>query len=160
MKSFNKTSFTKLATATVTAGQTVAENLQQLIEMGLDHYNKSGDTEYLTRCIVTAQKARSVKADSIKLYIREHANVKWVEAEGKEPVFRKIGKGSQPEVKAPEVDWPEYTGQDKVTPDFDIDKALEQLLKKASKSVEDDKVAEEKLAHTLELMSQLKELTA
>ena len=160
MKAFNKTSFTKLATATVKAGQTVAENLQQLIEMGLDHYNKSGDTEYLTRCIVTAQKARSVKADSIKLYIREHANVKWVEEKDKQPVFKKRGKSAPVEVKVPEVDWPEYTAQDKVTPDFDIDKALEALIKKASKSVEDDKVAEEKLAHTLELMSQLKELTA
>lgn len=160
MKSFNKTSFTKLATATVKAGQTVAENLQQLIEMGLDHYNKSGDTEYLTRCVVTAQKARSVKADAIKLYIREHANVKWVEEKDKEPVFKKRGKSVPVEVKVPEVDWPEYTGQDKVTPDFDIDKALEALIKKASKSVEDDKVAEEKLAHTLELMSQLKELAA
>lgn len=159
MKAFNKTSFTKLETSTIKAGQTVAQNLQSLIEMALDHYNASGDTEFLTRCVNTAQSARSVQADAIKTYIKAHANVKWVEAEGKAPVFKKVGKGAA-EITEPTVEWPEFTGQDKVKPDFDIDKALEQLLKRAQKAVEDDKVADDKLARTLELTNKLKALTA
>jgi len=159
MKTFNKTSFAKLEKSTVKAGLTVADNLQSLIEMGLNHYLASGDTEYLTRCVITAQKARSVKADDVKLYIREHANVRWIETEGKAPVFKKAGKGAA-EVTEPEQTWYDFTKQDKVTPDFDIDKRIEALLKQAQKAIENDKVADEKLAHTLELANKLKALVA
>lgn len=162
MKPFNKTSFAKLEEATVKAGQTVAQNLQSLIEMALNHYNASGDTEFLTRCVITAQAARSVQADAIKTYIKAHANVKWVEAEGKAPVFKKVGKGAA-EITEPSVEWPEFTGQDKVKPDADLAAMLKKIAginKWLEKSVEDDKVKESDLAAMLELSTKLKALTA
>ncbi len=164
MKSFNKTSFAKLEKSTVKAGQTVAQNLQSLIEMALDHYvgAGAGDTEFLTRCVITAQAARSVQADAIKTYIKSHANVKWVEAEGKAPVFKKVGKGAA-EITEPTVEWPEFTGQDKVKPDADLAAMLKKIAginKWLEKSVEDDKVKESDLAAMLELSTKLKALTA
>lgn len=163
MKAFNKTSFTKISATVKTSGQTVANGLQELIEMGLHFYNEHGDATYLTKSVEVAISARSVKADDVKTYITAHANVRWVVEDGKESVFKKKGKGKQISVTEPTQTWYEYTKQDAVKPELDpeqIKKALMAQIKKIAKAFDDEHVKAGTESECLELQSKIKALVA
>lgn len=95
---------TKLA-AFVKSQKNQRDNLQFLIVAGLEQYDKSGNTIYLTAVLEASIGVRSLPTKAIKAYIQKHANVAWtLDKNGKNHVFKKTEKG-EPKVKLPELAW-------------------------------------------------------
>lgn len=81
------------------------EDLQELIVMALEHFEKTADCVYLTMLMDRTVAVKSIPTVTIKDYIKEHAPVRYVANKEKKHVFT-VDKDSKVELNAsPTVTW-------------------------------------------------------
>lgn len=164
MKAFDKKEWTKAKTAQTRSSNTVKAATQALIEMGLSHYQESGDTVFLTEAMHACEGQRSLPNDSIKKYIAAHANVRWVVSSKKEGdksirVSRFKKQGNDVLVTEPAMPWWEHESNgNNVAKPMNLDNAIASLIKRATKELEKGNVENMEAAQTK--LAQLQALVA
>lgn len=143
---------------------TQRDNLQVLFVAGLEQYQLSGNTIYLTKTLEKCIGVRSLPTASIKEYIKAHANVTWAKSkDGKSNVFKKVGgKGVERKVTLPTVAW--YNHETKAKDEAKTDVAAIAQLKatyaRLSKALTDNKVKADDVEKTQQALAALKPFVA
>ena len=113
-----KTFKTKLASV-VRSETTLRGNIQALTVSAVDTYAQHGDTSRIEMLVNASVTMRSVRSNTLKDFIKAHANVKFTPAENNEGfTVKKIGKGAI-ETKPIESDWFDFNKEGIAKPDFD-----------------------------------------
>lgn len=95
------------------------DNLQSLIVFGLEHYGEHGDTAYLSKVMQACVGVRSLPTETLKGYIKQHANVR-LEKDSKSGVLKFKKEGKEAEVVMPTKVWYDWEGaKHHATPDVD-----------------------------------------
>lgn len=150
--------------AFVRSQTTQRDNLQVLIVAGLEQYQLSGNTIYLTKTLEKCIGVRSLPTASIKEYIKVHANVTWAKSkDGKTNVFKKIGgKGVEREVTLPTVAWynHETKAKDEAKADVSGIAQLKATYTRLTKALADKKVKKDEIESTKAALAALKPFIA
>lgn len=150
----------------ITADNTMASRIQDLILFGLFHYAvdptaKGGaghnDSEYLTRLMNAG--FRSVRTEAIKLYIEAHTNLTLRKDPRDETkvIFKIDPNSSNARYTEPTKTWSEWSAVGQAMP-LDIDKALPAFVNRFRKALNGDgkkKLAEGTEEHTVSVLAQL-----
>jgi hypothetical protein len=140
--------FTAKATSTKNAAATMRAGVQALIEAGLGHYAEHGDTVYLTKAMDCCIGVQALPTNTIKGYIKQHANVTYVKS-GDVYVFQKVKAGKdEPKgtkvsavVEMPTVTWFAYNAEkNPIKADYDAVTRLKNMIKGMEAALEDGKV--------------------
>ena len=105
-----KTFKTKLASV-VRSETTLRGNIQALTVSAVDTYAQHGDTSRIEMLVNASLTMRSVRSNTLKDFIKAHANVKFTPAKNNEGfTVKKIGKGAI-ETKPIESDWFDFNNE-------------------------------------------------
>ena len=105
-----KTFKTKLASV-VKSETTLRGNIQALTVSAVDTYAQHGDTSRIEMLVNASVTMRSVRSNTLKDFIKAHANVRFTPAENNEGfTVKKIGKGAI-ETKPIESDWFDFNNE-------------------------------------------------
>ena len=118
----------------VTADNSLASRIQDLIVFGFAHYEAHNDSVYLTQLMNAG--FRSVRTEAIKVYVQDHTNlVLRKDKQDESKVCFKIDKNSKAaRFTAPTKSWTEYSGVGQAIP-LDIDTALPAFINRLSKAI-------------------------
>jgi hypothetical protein len=105
-----KTFKTKLASV-VKSETTLRGNIQALTVSAVDTYAQHGDTSRIEMLVNASVNMRSVRSNTLKDFIKAHANVKFIPAKDNNGfTVKKIGKGAI-ETKPIESDWFDFNNE-------------------------------------------------
>lgn len=147
----------------VKSAKTMRANLQNLMLFGMEHYEASGDTVYLTKCMQSCVGVAALPTQKMKQFIQHHANVSWKEVktknDTKDHVFKKRGKDAT--YTPPTTNWWEFSTAGDVQPDLDTDAAILNLIKRIESKTKEGHVknkthAKQQLKMLHEMASALK----
>jgi len=150
-----KTFKTKL-NAVIKSESTLRDNVQALAVSAIETYGQHGDTSRIEMLVNASIKMKSIRSQTLKEFIKEHANVKFTPVkDGVGFVVKKSGKGAI-EVKEVESNWYDF---DKVgvAVEKEAMKVLKGALATIKKAQSDNKlktmtVAESRMVAQLESM--------
>lgn len=150
-----KTFKTKL-NAVIKSESTLRDNVQALAVSAIETFGNHGDTSRIEMLVNASIKMKSIRSQTLKEFIKDHANVKFAPVkDGVGFVVKKIGKGAI-EVKEVESNWYDF---DKVgvAVEKEAMKVLKGALATIKKAQSDNKlktmtVAESKMVAQLESM--------
>lgn len=120
------------------------ESVQELIVFGVMQYALHSDTGYLTRLMQACVGVKALPTQTIKDYIKEHANVKYVAIQDKETkrtkkVFKKDGERA--ETKDITVSWYEWHGaRHQASLDLDETAQIRSFLTRLNAKIKDGHV--------------------
>lgn len=152
-----KTVYFKMMLENVIANEsTMRDNVQALAVSAIDTFGTHGDTSRIEMLVNASIKMKSIRSQTLKEFIKDHANVKFTPVkDGVGFVVKKIGKGAI-EVKVVESNWYDF---DKVgvAVEKEAMKVLKGALATIKKAQSDNKlktmtVAESKMVAQLESM--------
>jgi len=131
-----KTFKTKLATV-VKSEATLRGNIQALTISAVDTFAQHGDTSRIEMLVNASVTMRSVRSNTLKDFIKAHANVKFTPAENNKGfTVKKIGKGAI-ETKPIESDWFDFNKEGIAKPDLDLILKAKALLSSLDKAKEE-----------------------
>jgi len=105
-----KTFKTKLASV-VKSETTLRGNIQALTVSAVDTYAQHGDTSRIEMLVNASVTMRSVRSNTLKDFIKAHANVRFTPAQDNNGfIVKKIGKGAI-ETKPIESDWFDFNNE-------------------------------------------------
>jgi len=105
-----KTFKTKLASV-VKSEATLRGNIQSLTISAVDTFAQHGDTSRIEMLVNASVAMRSVRSNTLKDFIKAHANVKFTPNQNQDGfIVKKIGKGPV-EVKPIESDWFDFNNE-------------------------------------------------
>ena len=150
-----KTFKTKL-NAVIKSESTLRDNVQALAVSAIETFGNHGDTSRIEMLVNASIKMKSIRSQTLKEFIKDHANVKFTPVkDGVGFVVKKIGKGAI-EVKEVESNWYDF---DKVgvAVEKEAMKVLKGALATIKKAQSDNKlktmtVAESRVVAQLESM--------
>lgn len=150
-----KTFKTKL-NAVIKSESTLRDNVQALAVSAIETYGQHGDTSRIEMLVNASIKMKSIRSQTLKEFIKDHANVKFTPVkDGVGFVVKKNGKGAI-EVKEVTISWYDF---DKVgvAVEKEAMKVLKGALATIKKAQSDNKlktmtVAESKMVAQLESM--------
>jgi len=150
-----KTFKTKL-NAVIKSESTLRDNVQALAVSAIETFGNHGDTSRIEMLVNASIKMKSIRSQTLKEFIKEHANVKFTPVkDGAGFVVKKVGKGAI-EVKVVESNWYDF---DKVgvAVEKEVMKVLKGALATIKKAQSDNKlktmtVAESRVVAQLESM--------
>ena len=117
--------------------RTNRDNIQKLVESAISTYGEHGDTSRLERLINGVKGMASIRGNTLKAFIKAHANVKFIPSKDLSTLsVKKVGKGSI-EIKEVTSLWYEFDNAGKVTPDMDYIAELKKLNNKFQKRKEE-----------------------
>ena len=149
MTTITKQNFKSQLASLVRSTASQRDKLQALIEFGLAQYKEHGDTVYLTMAMRAVVGVRAFRTETLKGYIKAHANVTWTKAKDKTMVFKKTGKGTEPEVKELDGVWYEFDKKGEATPDLDVVMRAKAMIAALTKEGVHFKEGQEELADIL-----------
>lgn len=168
MSAITKATFNRRLAAAVKADHTLAGNIQELIEFGVDHYAEHGDAPYL-EALMNAN-FRTTRKEAIRAYIVAHTNLKCTKHPSEEGVLIFKVDPKSPNGKRRFVGFPMENGEvvtwdqfskEKLTIDFDIDARIKSLIGQAKKALagEDGKKCKVgTIKHTRQVLANLEQL--
>ena len=131
-----KTFKTKLASV-VRSESTLRGNIQALTVSAVDTYAQHGDTSRIEMLVNASVTMRSVRSNTLKDFIKDHANVKFIPAKDNNGfVVKKIGKEAI-KVKPIESDWFDFNKDGMAKPDLDLILKAKALLSSLDKAKEE-----------------------
>ena len=150
-----KTFKTKL-NAVIKSESTLRDNVQALAVSAIETFGNHGDTSRIEMLVNASIKMKSIRSQTLKEFIKDHANVKFTPVkDGAGFVVKKVGKGAI-EVKEVASNWYDF---DKVgvAVEKEAMKVLKGALATIKKAQSDNKlktmtVAESKMVAQLESM--------
>jgi len=150
--------FNQKLSGLVRSARNQRENVQELIEAGLNQYQEHGNTVYLTKLLNECIGVKSLPTNSIKEYVKAHANVKWVK--GKDGmVFKK--DGNDVHVTMPTDKWWEHkSAQHNAKPDMDVVQRVKSLKSQLDKAVKEGNIKEGQEEQAKELLNSLAKFAA
>ena len=83
MNTSNNRSFSANIATIKRSGATIAAAVQNAIIQACAHYTQHGDTVYFTRLMDAAKESRTIRTATLLGFIKEHANVKYVNSKDK-----------------------------------------------------------------------------
>ncbi len=154
MKTFKKSAWNGLVTKLKNRTNEVKQYVQDLIEMGSDHFETTGDTCYLSTALSLCIGTKALPNRQIQSYIEKVANVEWTELtrkNGKIKTFKKCTNddGSKQDAKVDllylqETKWYDHEkGLNEDKPHTDVDKFLAQIksmVTRGKKATSDERV--------------------
>jgi len=152
-----KTVYFKMMLENVVANEaTMRDNVQALAVSAIETYGQHGDTSRIEMLVNASIKMKSIRSQTLKEFIKDHANVKFTPVkDGVGFVVKKIGKGAI-EVKEVASNWYDF---DKVgvAVEKEVMKVLKGALATIKKAQSDNKlktmtVAESRVVAQLESM--------
>ncbi len=152
-----KTVYFKMMLDNVVANEsTMRDNVQELVVSAIETFGNHGDTSRIEMLVNASIKMKSIRSQTLKEFIKDHANVKFTPVkDGAGFVVKKVGKGAI-EVKEVTVNWYDF---DKVgvAVEKEAMKVLRGALATIKKAQSDNKlktmtVAESKMVAQLESM--------
>ena len=119
---------------------------------GMEHYEKTGDTGFLDRCMTACVGVAALPTQKMKVFIQAHANVSWREIEiksGKQKgkkshAFKKRGKTAT--YQAPNTNWWEFSIAGDVVADLDTDARIINFIKAIDKATKEGHIKDKKHA--------------
>lgn len=159
MKLLQAKQFSSKLAGVIRSAKTQRDAIQALIESGLAQYclegsdgKPCGNTGQLTQVIQACVGVKSLPTNTIKNYIKEHANVMFTKNKKGEYVFKKLGKEVQ--VTEPKETWYNWSGnkEAKPQPDIKLIARTKAMLTAIKKGIEEDKLEDVsgEMAHELE----------
>jgi len=104
-----KTQFHTLQKSVLSRGQTLRDDIQSMIDFGLDQYvTGQGNTNYLTQTLRTTMQIKALPTQAIKEYIKAHCNVKAEKLKDGELGFKRDKSITGFVVELPEVTWYDF----------------------------------------------------
>jgi len=130
--SITTTNFKRKLAAFTTSAKRNREAAQEFLEFGLNHYQTHGDCAYLTQFMTGCVGVKSLPTQTLKAYIKAHANIVWTKRADGKMGFRKATKGADVEVKPVTAAWYDWEGatHNKVTEDRPVSVYLQGVLKR------------------------------
>jgi len=133
-----KTFKTKL-NAVIKSESTLRDNVQALAVSAIETFGQHGDTSRIEMLVNASIKMKSIRSQTLKEFIKDHANVKFTPVkDGVGFVVKKIGKGAI-EVKEVESNWYDFDKVGVTKPDMDLLIKAQALLAQWEKSKEEGK---------------------
>lgn len=128
----------------ITSAKNQRDKIQALIVSGLEEYQEHGNTGQLSRLIQAVVGVRSLPTNTLRDFIKAHANVMFTKAKDGSYVFKKMTGEKEVAVTIPDVTWYNWKGNPNKNPnlDFDVAKALSQMVKRVAKAMDEGKVKE------------------
>jgi len=139
MSEITTKNFKQRLAAIVKSAKSQRDKVQEIIVFGIQHYKDHGNSSYLTMVLNECVGVKSMPTKTIKGFIQEHANLKYVKNDAGDLVFKKDGK----EVKAvmPVEKWYDWAGGDhQATKDMDVMVQAKALLTRINKAVKEGHV--------------------
>jgi len=133
-----KTFKTKL-NAVIKSESTLRDNVQALAVSAIETYGQHGDTSRIEMLVNASIKMKSIRSQTLKEFIKEHANVKFTPVkDGVGFVVKKIGKGAI-EVKEVTINWYDFDKVGVAKPDMDLLLKAKAMMAGWGKSIEEGK---------------------
>lgn len=132
------------------SAKSVRGKVQAFVVEALEHYAEHGDTEYLTQLMEATIGVNFLRTNTLKAFIKDHANVTWVKtADKKRMVFKKIGK-QEVAVKEVTTNWYEFNNEGNAKPDMNLESRIRSLITATKNAITDGKLRkeDEELART------------
>lgn len=115
----------------------IRDKIQQLVESAVETYGEHGDTSRLERLVNASKFWPSIRTNTLKNFIKAHANVRFVESKNLDSfTVKKIGKGAI-EVKPIDTNWYDFDTDGQVKKDLDLMIAVKSLMTRYSKALND-----------------------
>ena len=135
-----KTVYFKMMLDNVVANEsTMRDNVQALAVSAIETFGKHGDTSRIEMLVNASVKMKSIRSQTLKEFIKDHANVKFTPVkDGVGFVVKKVGKGAI-EVKEVASNWYDF---DKVgvAAEKEVMKVLKGALATIKKAQSDNKL--------------------
>ena len=133
-----KTFKTKL-NAVIKSESTLRDNVQALAVSAIETYGQHGDTSRIELLVNASIKMKSIRSQTLKEFVKDHANVKFTPVkDGVGFVVKKIGKGAI-EVKDVESNWYDFDKVGVAKPDMDLLLKVQAVMSGWDKSIEEGK---------------------
>lgn len=133
-----KTFKTKL-NAVIKSESTLRDNVQALAVSAIETYGQHGDTSRIELLVNASIKMKSIRSQTLKEFVKDHANVKFTPVkDGVGFVVKKIGKGAI-EVKEVESNWYDFDKVGVAKPDMDLLLKVQAVMSGWDKSIEEGK---------------------
>jgi len=135
-----KTVYFKMMLENVIANEsTMRDNVQALAVSAIETFGNHGDTSRIVMLVNASIKMKSIRSQTLKEFIKDHANVKFTPVkDGVGFVVKKIGKGAI-EVKEVTINWYDFDNAGVAKPDMDLLIKAQALLAQWEKSKEEGK---------------------
>jgi hypothetical protein len=170
MSKVTKTTFQDRLDSAVHTDHSVADECQNLIVFGYDHYKASGDARYFAS--IMNANFRAARREAMRKYIVAHTNLKCTKDKENNDIFKfvvdpksanktRTKKLPISEETGATVTWYEFTAE-AITVDFDIDGRIKSLINAAKTAIEGTGKAKIKgsKAHAKEVLQGLEALAA
>ena len=130
-----KTVYFKMMLDNVVANEsTMRDNVQALVVSAIETYGQHGDTSRIEMLVNASIKMKSIRSQTLKEFIKDHANVKFTPVkDGVGFVVKKVGKGAI-EVKEEASNWYDFDKVGVAKPDMDLLIKAQALLAQWEKS--------------------------
>jgi len=150
MKTITAQTFNTRLSSFIKSQKTQRDTLQALLVFGLAFYKgditgESGDTGYLSSIMNSCIGVKSLPSNTIKDYIKAHANVKWGKSVKKGSTALVFTKSSKVvEVELPTQTWYDYHSEkNTVTTDYDETKSIKMLMDTITKRIKSGHIKNE-----------------
>ena len=92
MSNINSKTFARKLAATIASTAKMRDNVQELVEFGLEQFRDHGNASYLSEIVNKCIGVKALPTRTIKDYIRAHANLNWMKLKDGNYGFKKSGK--------------------------------------------------------------------
>ena len=135
-----KTVYFKMMLDNVVANEsTMRDNVQALAVSAIETYGQHGDTSRIEMLVNASIKMKSIRSQTLKEFIKDHAHVKFTPVkDGVGFVVKKIGKGAI-EVKEVTISWYDFDKVGVAKPDMDLLLKAKAMMAGWGKSIEEGK---------------------
>ena len=125
--------------AVIKSESTLRDNVQALAVSAIETYGQHGDTSRIELLVNASIKMKSIRSQTLKEFVKDHANVKFTPVkDGVGFVVKKIGKGAI-EVKEVESNWYDFDKVGVAKPDMDLLLKVQAVMSGWDKSIEEGK---------------------
>lgn len=101
----NKTDFKNKLKGVITSAKNQRDNIQELIVAGIEQYEDSGRTTFLSDLLAQTVAVKSLPTVTIKDFIKEHTDLAYRKNKAGEYMFVRADKEAEKVVKLVEVKW-------------------------------------------------------
>ena len=135
-----KTVYFKMMLENVIANEsTMRDNVQALAVSAIETFGQHGDTSRIEMLVNATIKMKSIRSQTLKEFIKDHANVKFTPVkDGAGFVVKKIGKGAI-EVKEVTINWYDFDKAGVAKSDMDLLLKVQAVMSGWDKSIEEGK---------------------
>lgn len=141
-----KSSFQTRVQAVVRSAKAQRDKIQGLIVEALAHYGQHQDASYLTYLVRSCIGVSSLRTNTMKDFIKAHANVSWTKLNDSKLGFKRLGGEDKAVIKEVKTNWYEFnTDGEAVKADFKLYGVVKGVVTRLTKALEAGKVKPEEI---------------